>query len=450
MKIKAYPSSALRGEVTSRQPPALPGDKSISHRAILLSALASGESRVGNLLIAGVTLPLLNALTALGIPWELTGSTLSVVGRGLDGFSAPQEVLDCGNSGTSLRLLAGTLAAAGVPAVLDGTPGLRRRPMGRIVEPLQSMGVPISASAEGTAPLRLAARPHGTALRPLDYTLPVASAQVKSCLLLAALAANGDSTLREPGPSRDHTERMLAGMGVSIKTGPGWVTLQPPTSNLPPLNFDIPGDFSAAAFLIVAALITPDSDITLRGVGLNPTRTGLLEVLQAMQADIAVEYLHANHGEPVGDLRVRYSALQAVQVRGDTVVRMIDEFPIFAIAAAYAQGESVVSEAEELRYKESDRIAAMCQELGKIGVSAHETSNGFVITGGGVRGGQVQSHGDHRLAMSLAVAGLAALEPVQVNDAEMSDESFPGFVETLQALGAHLETQGSLSQGAVE
>jgi 3-phosphoshikimate 1-carboxyvinyltransferase len=319
------------------------------------------------------------------------------------------------------------------------------------------MGVRIDSS-DGCAPLSIQASP--LRLEPLSYSLPVASAQVKSCLLLAALSANGETRLVEPGPSRDHTERMLRSMGVAVTSDQGLATrgesqspvasrqslktyitrLNPPTSrSLKPLNLRLPGDISSAAFLIVAALITPGSEIHLRGVGLNPTRTGLLEALQAMGADIQVSGEALRSDEPVGDLRVRSSDLQGTMISGPLVVRMIDEFPAFAVAAAFAHGKTLVCDAEELRHKESDRISALCAQLRRLGAGAQETLDGFAITGTGkLEGGEAHSCDDHRLAMALSIAGLAAEGPVTVEGAEMTDESFPGYVETLRFLGANI------------
>ncbi len=443
MNLRSLPGGTLQGTA------ALPGDKSLSHRAALFAALAEGESRIQNFLVSGVTEAMLRALTALGVPYQLDGTTLTVHGRGLGGLQAPSSPIDCGNSATTIRLLAGALAMAVVPSVLDGSAGLRRRPMGRFVEPLQAMGVEISAEA-GCAPLTLGRSPRP--LRPLDYDLPVASAQIKTCLLLAALAAGGPTTLREPGPSRDHTERLLRSQGISV-TGQKLVTedghtlyvtrLEPPYSlAFKPLVLSLPGDFSSAAFLIVAALITPGSSIVLHEVGLNPARTGLLDALLAMGADICITNPATRSGEPVGDLVVQASRLRATRVGGEQVVRMIDEFPIFAVAAACAEGVTAVTDASELRLKESDRIAGLCAELRRLGVNAEERPDGFAITGGALPGGAaVDPHGDHRLAMSLAVAGLAAQRPVTVGGAEIMDESFPEFVPVLRELGARLEPQ---------
>jgi 3-phosphoshikimate 1-carboxyvinyltransferase len=414
----------------------LPGDKSLSHRAALFAALAEGESTVERFLVSGVTRAMLEALTALGIVWSLDGTRLKVQGRGLRGFAAPREPLFCGNSATTIRMLAGALAAAGTPCVLDGSAGLRKRPMNRITEPLRAMGVPVTTT-DGCAPLTLAARDAATPLRALDHTLPVASAQVKSCLMLAALAADGPTTLREPGPSRDHTERMLAAMGADIRTDvPLTVRVAPLAKPLAPLSIALAGDISSAAFLLVAAALVPGSSVRIRDVGLNPTRTGILDVLAEMGAQIAIENPRTVAGEPVGDIRLAAAPLKAVRVCGDTVVRMIDEFPVFAVAACFADGVTEVRDAEELRYKETDRISVMCGELKRLGVRLEEHRDGFTIHGGTFKGGACEAHGDHRLAMSLALSGLASPAPVTVHHAEILNESFPDFVQQLRALGA--------------
>ena len=369
--ITVAPRRILKGSYS------LPGDKSLSHRAALFAAMAERQSVVENFLVAGVTRAMLEALTALQVPWALDGTTLTVTSPGLRAWKSPQQAIDCGNSATTLRLLAGALAAAGIPAVLDGSSGLRHRPMGRIVEPLQQMGVPIQATPEHTAPLCLEARPTNQQLHALQYDLPVASAQVKSCLLLAALAANGETILREPGPSRDHTERMFASWGIPVHSSQiqnGGQTLYqtqltaPANLQLSPIHGVLPGDISSAAFLIVAALITPGSEVRLPNVGLNPTRTGLLDALWAMGAQIEITAETNRFGEPAGDLLIRSSQLTGTRISGPLVVRMIDEFPAFAVAAAYAKGTTVVTEAEELRHKESDRISALCNELRFLGV----------------------------------------------------------------------------------
>ena len=442
MNLISSPGKPLQGLAE------LPGDKSLSHRAALLAALAEGESRIDHFLASGVTQVMLDVLTALGVSWSLEHSQLVVQGHGLNGLSAPAEPLNCGNSATTIRFLAGALAAAGIPAVLDGSSGLRRRPMDRIVVPLQQMGVSIQATT-GCAPLVL--QPSRFPLVPIDYTLPVASAQVKTCLLLAALAAGGPCILHEPGFSRDHTERMLRSMGVSVTStrigtngGTQFETCLTPSRPLAlsPFSLVLPGDFSSAAFLIVATLITPGSAVTIKEVGLNPGRTGLLDALLSMGADICITGQSTRHGEPVGDLVVHHSPLRATRVAGEQVVRMIDEFPIFAVAAAYAQGTTTVNNALELRNKESDRITDLCQELTALGVQVIESADGFSIQGGTpLQGGITNTHGDHRLAMSLAVAGCASQAPVAIQQAEIISESYPEFVSTLRGLGARFEEQ---------
>lgn len=414
----------------------LPGDKSLSHRSALFAALAEGTSTIDRFLVSGVTRAMLDALTALGIEWHLDGTHLTVQGQGLHGFAEPTAPLFCGNSATTLRMLAGALAAAGTPCVLDGSEGLRKRPMDRITEPLAHMGVPVTA-LNHCAPLTLAARAASSPLHAMDYTLPVASAQVKSCLILAALAADGVSTLREPGPSRDHTERMLTAMGADIRADePLTVRVAPLARPLSPLDIELPGDISSAAFLLVATALVPNSSIRIRDVGLNPTRTGILDVLQRMGARVTVENQRVTAGEPVGDICLASAPLKAIHVAGDTVVRMIDEFPVFTIAACFADGVTEVRDAEELRYKETDRISVMCGELKKLGVRLKEHRDGFTIHGGTLRGGECEAHGDHRLAMSLALAGLAAPTAVTVHHAEILSESFPDFVPQLRMLGA--------------
>ena len=413
----------------------LSGDKSLSHRAALFAALAEGESVIDRFLVSGVTRAMLNALDALGVVWHLDGARLTVQGRGLRGFAPPAAPLDCGNSATTIRLLAGALAAAGTPCTLDGSAGLRRRPMDRITAPLLRMGVPVTTSG-GCAPLTLAARAATLPLTAIEETLPVASAQVKSCLILAALAAGGVSTLREPGPSRDHTERMLAAMGAEIRAEGLTVAVAPLRRPLAPLRMTLPGDISSAAFLLVAAALVPGSEICVCDVGVNPTRTGIIDVLREMGARITVENPRVVAGEPVGDIRLAAAPLKAVCVGGDTVVRMIDEFPVFAVAACFASGVTEVRDAEELRYKETDRISVLCGELKALGVRVTERRDGFTIEGGTLAGGMCDARGDHRLAMSLALAGLAAPAPVTVHHAEILNESFPDFAGQLKGLGA--------------
>lgn len=415
----------LSGEIS------LAGDKSLSHRAALFAALAPGRSVVCNFLVSGVTRAMLNCLEKLRIPFTLSSDTLTIDGGHL---TPPTEPLYCGNSATTIRMLAGAMAYAGIPCTLDGSEGLRKRPMNRICDPLRKMGVRIVGD---TAPLLLEER--ASPLRASRIVLPVASAQVKSCLILAALAADGETVISEPGPSRDHTERMLASMGANIRRDGNTVTVSPLKKPLKPLDLTLPGDISSAAFLVVAALITPDSEVLIRRVGLNPTRTGILDVLRQMGGRITIENEADVAGEPIGDIRVKSSVLKAVSVRGDLVVRMIDEFPVFAIAAACAEGTTYVHEAEELRYKETDRIEVLCRNLTAVGIPNESHSDGFSLTGTPFSGGTVRAAGDHRFAMAFAVAGLASEYPIIVEGAEIADESFPGFIPLLKKLGAHIQ-----------
>jgi 3-phosphoshikimate 1-carboxyvinyltransferase len=442
-QLTIFPGSPLRGCCT------LPGDKSISHRCLLVAAMAEGESRIENFLDAGVTRVMLDCISQLGVTIRLDDNVLRVISPGIKGWWIPAAPLNCGNSATTMRLLAGVLAVAGIPAVLQGTPELCSRPMGRIITPLQQMGVPIVGTNLYHAPLILECRNKNLRLRALDYTLPVSSAQVKSCLLFAALAADGPTILHEPGPSRDHTERLLASQGIHIRQSHEnddyLVQLTPPEKiELTPLHCSVPGDLSSAAFLIVAALITPGSEISLKNICLNPTRTGLIDVLQRMGARIEIRQSSLLGGEPVGDLVVQHSPLRSTNISGEFVVRMIDEFPAFAIAAMFAEGESIVSEAAELRLKESDRIGNLVAELVTLGACASETNDGFVIRGQPPLGGEVFSHSDHRLAMALALAGLSGKGPVTVHHSQIIGESFPNFSSTLQSLGADILVRPTL------
>lgn len=433
--LRVSSSTALRGTLW------LPGDKSLSHRAALLGALAVGESVIERFLVSGVTTAMLQALAVLGIKWSLQGERLVIQGRGLDDFGVPGQVLNCGNSATTMRLLVGALVASGTACTLDGSAGLRKRPMARVTAPLQAMGAQLTTSADGCAPLVLAGRASGEKLRAAAHTLAVASAQVKSALILAALAADGVTTIHEPGPSRDHTERMLTAMGAEIEYATGVARVQPLTRPLRPLCLTLPGDISSATFLMVAALLVPGSVIVLSDIGLNPTRTGIIEALRAMGGEIVVSNERMVAGEPVGDLTVRAAPLHGVAIAGDLVVRMIDEFPAFAVAACYATGVTQVRQAQELRYKETDRIACLCHELRQLGVQVVEYPDGFDITGKTIQGGVCQARGDHRLAMSLALAGLMTPKPVQVEGAEILAESYPEFSVHLRQLGAIVQME---------
>jgi 3-phosphoshikimate 1-carboxyvinyltransferase len=418
----AVPLPSLRGTIT------VPGDKSISHRAVLLGAIANGKTQVRGWLAAGDTEASLKAVQALGIKVDRhDANTLTIHGGTLKQPDAPLNLV---NAGTGLRLLAGILAGQPFESILDGSDQLRKRPMKRIINPLQTMQASINSS-NGCAPLKI--KP--SQLCSIQYRMPVASAQVKSAILLAGLYARGTTSIIQPGPARDHNERMLAAMGADIAIEGNRIILAP-NSDLQPMDLTVPGDFSSAAFLLVAACIVPGSDITLTGVNLNPTRTGLLDVLLKMGANITVTKTGTEAGEPVGNIHIQYNPLNGTTVDGDTVVRMIDEFPILMVAALFAEGETVVRDARELRVKETDRLAVMTAELRKLGAEITETDDGFHITGPQqLTGAVVDGHDDHRVAMSLIVAGLVAEGETTVNDAQCADDSFPGFTNTLAELG---------------
>src|SRR5512143_235259 len=394
MNLHIRPSKNLRGSVT------VPGDKSISHRALMHAALAQGTSRLTGCLQAGVTQAMIDCLGQLGVETE-NDRDRSLLAHG-GKFRPPAARLNCRNSGATIRMLLGALAAQrGVVATLGGSAGLEQRPVKRVTDPLRLMGADIEGDA---APLTLRGRPlHG-----IHYTLPVASAQVKAAVLLAALQADQPTTLHEPGPSRDHSERLLRSLGVPLATHGYRLTVQP-VESVPSFDLNIPGDLSSAAGLLAAAVLTPGSKLTIQSVGVNPTRTGILDALIAMGAEVEVANEREVGNEPVADVTIRYSELRGIVIEGDWVVRMIDEFPLLAVLATQARGETIVQDASELRVKESDRIGALIGELRRLGAQIEEQPAGFVIAGPSpLQGGVVNSHGDHRLAMSLAVAGLLA------------------------------------------
>ena len=419
----------------------VPGDKSISHRAILLGAVADGVSTVRNWLPAGDTLATLEVARSLGVSIEIDKKEswawdLRIAGLGLRGLIAPDRALNCKNAGTAMRLLAGIMAGQSFPVIIDGSEQLRKRPMRRIIDPLKQMGALIEGH-DGRAPLSI----FPANLRGISYEMPVASAQVKSAVLLAGLYAEGETRVYQPGPARDHTERMLAAMGVPVKCEGSWVKLPAERpSSLMPLDLTVPGDISSAAFPLVAAAIVPHSEVTLVNIGANETRTGLLDMLRAMGAQFTISNERETGGEPAFDLTVRFDELHAADFCGNTVVRGIDEFPILAVAATQAAGTSTVSDAGELRVKEVDRISVLAGELRKMAVPFEESADGFSIHGPlRLQGAVVDSHDDHRLAMSLAVAGLLADSPTQIENAQSAHDSFPGFVTAMQALGAEMQ-----------
>lgn len=416
----------------------VPGDKSISHRAVILGALANGTTTVSGFLEGRDCLATRDAFRAMGVTIEDPGpGRLEVHGVGLHGLRPPGGPLDLGNSGTSMRLLVGLLAAQRFDSVLTGDASLSRRPMRRVIEPLRRMGARIEAGPHGTAPLRITG---GMRLRGIDYAMPVASAQVKSALLLAGLYAQSETRVREPGVSRDHTERMLEAFGGDLVREADGVRLYPGRT-LSGRHVAVPGDLSSAAFLLVAAAIAPGSDLTVRRVGINPTRTGVLDVLRQMGADIEIAPGPGAGSEPVADIRVRHRPLRGVYIPPELVPRAIDEFPALFVAAACADGETRLAGARELRVKESDRIRVMADGLAALGIDAHPLADGIRIRGGRLRGGLVDSGGDHRIAMAFAVAALRADGPVEVRDCANVGTSFPGFVPLLASCGLDIRTR---------
>ncbi len=416
------PRGPLRGRIS------VPADKSISHRAVIFASLADGRSRIRNMLRAEDPLRTVDAFRAMGISIENRGDEVLVDGKGLRGLREPGDVIYCGNSGTTTRLLLGILGSLPFFSCVTGDRSLRSRPMGRVVEPLRLAGARIDGRDDGSR-LPLAVR--GEALKTIDFESPRASAQVKTCLLLAGLFREGRSTVREPERSRDHTERMLPAFGVHVGVDGTAVSVRGP-AELKPVDVTVPGDFSSAAFFIVAALVVPGSELVIENVGLNPTRTGLLDALRDMGAAIEIQGERLASGEPVGDILVRHSALRGIEVDGPLVPRMIDEFPVFSVAAALAEGKTVIRSAGELRVKESDRIGVMAKHLRQCGVAVEEWDDGMEIAGAeSLAGGVFESHGDHRVSMAMAVAGLRSRSKTRLTDVDCVATSFPGFWELL-------------------
>lgn len=425
LPLTTRPDGPLRGTLT------VPGDKSITHRAIILSALAEGDATISNYCPGEDCLHTAHAIQALGISIGIAEDRFTVSGKGLWGLREPQEILDCGNSGTGIRLLAGVLAGQDFFSVLTGDSSIRKRPMGRVVGPLREMGAVIGGRRGGElAPLAIT----GTRLHGLAYRSPIASAQVKSSVLLAGLFAEGTTSVTEPSLSRDHTERMFKFLNIPITQNGLTVSLAGRPA-FAARDLAVAGDLSAASFFLVAASLVPGSDITITGVGVNPTRTGVLDVLRDMGAQIETLNLREEAGEPVADLRVCAAPLHGIIIGADRIPQTIDELPILCVAAAGAQGETVISGAGELRVKESDRIATMAAELRKMGVSLEERPDGLRILGGRPMTGAVcRSYGDHRIAMSMAIAGLVAQGETRVEDTACVATSFPGFDNKLRGL----------------
>jgi len=424
--MKIFPVRKLQGELK------VPGDKSVSHRALIISSLAQGKCNISGFLPSEDCLHTLNCLRQMGVKVNInTPTNVEVVGVGLCGFQEPNSPLDAGNSGTTARLLLGLLAGQNFFSVLTGDDSLSRRPMGRVVNPLQKMGANIWGRQNNSL-LPLAVR--GNKLQGITYDLPVASAQLKSALLLAGLLAESPTILTEPSNSRDHTERMLKYFGVQIKRDNNTITIVP-GQEVKARNVTVPGDFSSAAFFIVGALITPDSDLIIKNVGINPTRIGLLHVLQQMGANISLFNKHMICGEPVADIHIVHSKLKGAKVDGHIIPTLIDEIPALVIAALYADGETIIRDAKELRVKETDRIAALVSELTKIGCSITELPDGLIIHGPQqIAGGSCESWHDHRIAMALAIAGLNAKDNTSIQNSNCIAISYPDFFKDLASI----------------
>jgi len=426
----AAPGAALRGTI------AVPGDKSVSHRAVMLAAIAEGSSRISGFLEGEDTRATARILAQLGVRIDVPGPSERLVhGVGLHGLVGTEEDLDCGNAGTGMRLLTGLLAGQRFSSRLVGDASLSARPMGRVIGPLRAMGATIDACAQGFPPLIIHM---SKGLHAIDFQPPVASAQIKSAILLAGLYARGETIVREIQPTRDYTERMLAAFGWPIEFAPGLVRLKG-GQRLTAMDVEVPADFSSAAFFLVAASVIPGSDLSIRGVGMNPRRTGLLTALRLMGADISEESRAVRGGEAVADLRVRYAPLHGIRVPASLVPDMIDEFPALFVAAALAKGTTRIDGAAELRVKESDRLAVMAKALSSLGACIVETPDGAIIEGGALHGGEVESHGDHRIAMSLSIAGQMAAGDVRIADCANVDTSFPGFVALASGIGFGLK-----------
>lgn len=427
-QFRVAPSTLGDAELT------VPGDKSVSHRALILGALANGRTTMTGFLPGGDCLATLQAFRDMGVAVTQHSATdLTVDGVGLDGLSAPNRPLDLGNSGTAMRLLAGVMAGQPFASTLSGDTSLSQRPMQRIITPLKQMGATIT-SDHGTPPLTING---GGELRAIDYAMPVASAQVKSAVLLAGLYAEGTSSVVEPAVTRDHTERLLRTMGAKVGNADGKISIigRPALAGQ---DIQVPADLSSASFILLAAILAKRADILLRSVGVNPTRTGVIDILKAMGAEITLENTRLFGEEPVADIRVRASQLSAVDIDAALVSRAIDEFPALFVAAAAARGKTRFSGIGELRVKESDRIAAMASALRALGITVTDSADSATVEGGQFLGGVVDSRGDHRVAMALAVAGTVARDVVTVNDVAAVDTSFPGFVDLLRNIGADI------------
>lgn len=427
--FQAQAGGALNGHIR------VPGDKSVSHRSIMLGSLADGVTEISGFLEGEDNLATLEAFRAMGVQIEgPTDGRVTVHGVGIDGLKAPNKPLYLGNSGTSMRLLAGLMAAQKFDVEMTGDASLSKRPMKRVTDPLKLMGAVVETTDKGTPPLRIKG---GQRLKAIDYVMPMASAQVKSCLLLAGLYAVGKTCVTEPAPTRDHTERMLKGFGYPVARTGSTACVQG-GGRLKATRIDVPADISSATFFMVGAAIAPGSDVVLEHVGINPTRIGVINILRLMGASLELQNEREVGGEPVADVRVRGSKLKGIRIPEDQVPLAIDEFPALFVAAACAEGETVLTGAEELRVKESDRIQVMADGLVILGVDARPTPDGMVIQGGSIGSGKVDSHGDHRIAMSFAMAALRASGPITITDCANVSTSFPSFVDLARKAGLGL------------
>ncbi|MEP5567460.1 MAG: 3-phosphoshikimate 1-carboxyvinyltransferase [Halioglobus sp.] len=432
MEFRLSPGGTINGEAR------VPGDKSMSHRSIMLGALAEGTTRVTGFLEGEDALATLATFRDMGVEIERHGQGEVVVhGVGLHGLKAPASALDLGNAGTGMRLMCGLMAGQPFDTVLTGDASLCSRPMGRVIDPLKLMGAAVDAEEGGRPPLKITG---GSRLKGIHYDLPMASAQVKSCVLLAGLYAEGQTSVTEPAPTRDHTERMLRGFGYDVKREDDVISLQGGGS-LKAADIDVPADISSAAFFLVAASITPGSDLLLTHVGINPTRIGVLNILTLMGADITLKNERVVGGEPVADIQVRHAPLHGIEIPEDQVPLAIDEFPVLFIAAACAEGRTVLRGAEELRVKESDRIAAMAEGLNTLGVRNEVLDDGIIIEGGAIGGGEIRTHMDHRIAMAFSIAALRAEQEIVVLDCDHVATSFPGFDALARGLGLQITVQ---------
>ncbi len=410
----------------------VPGDKSMSHRSIMLGSLAEGTTHVSGFLTGEDCIATMNAFRQMGV--EIEGpvdKNVVIHGVGMNGLKAPETDLDMGNSGTAMRLMSGLLVGQAFDSVLIGDRSLSTRPMNRITKPLKNMGGVIETADEGRPPLKIKG---GNPLKGIHYDMPVASAQVKSAVLLAGLYAEGESSVSEPGITRDHSERMLRGFGYEVKTEGNTMSLRG-GGKLTATDIDVPADISSAAFFMVGASIAAGSDLTLQHVGVNPTRTGVIDILKLMGADITLSNQREVGGEPVADIRIKSTQLKGIQIPEELVPLAIDEFPVLFVAAACAEGETILTGAEELRVKESDRIQVMADGLNTCGIDAKATPDGIVIQGGQLSFGEVDSHGDHRIAMAFSIAGLRATGEITITDCENVNTSFPDFIALASGVG---------------